>query len=96
MSHSHDHSRRRFLNHAGAATFAAFGAGSFGGLASAFASELFDPTTPRQPHHPAKAKAVIWLHMAGAPSTLDLFDYKPQLIKLSGSGVPASLMSWGL
>ena len=35
-------------------------------------------------------KSVIWLHMAGAPSTLDLFDYKPQLIKLHGQPLPES------
>lgn len=91
MSHSHDHSRRHFLGTAaGAAAAGAFGLGSFGGLQSAFASELFDPTTPRQPHHTPKAKAVIWLHMAGAPSTLDLFDHKPDLIKLAGTPLPDS------
>jgi hypothetical protein len=87
MSH-HDHSRRHFLGHAGAATVAAF-AGS-GALQSAWASELLDPTQPRKPHHAAKAKAVIWLHMAGAPSTLDLFDYKPDLIKYAGTPLPDS------
>lgn len=90
MSH-HDHSRRHFLGTAaGAAAAGAFGFGSFGSLNAAFASELFDPTTPRQPHHAPKAKAVIWLHMAGAPSTLDLFDYKPELIKLAGTPLPDS------
>lgn len=90
MSHHH-HSRRHFLGTAaGAATAGAFGFGTFGGLNAAFASELFDPTTPRQPHHAAKAKSVIWLHMAGAPSTLDLFDYKPELIKLAGTPLPES------
>ena len=90
MSHHH-HSRRHFLGTAaGAATAGAFGLGGLGGLNAAFASELFDPTTPRQPHHPAKAKSVIWLHMAGAPSTLDLFDYKPELIKLAGTPLPDS------
>jgi hypothetical protein len=33
---------------------------------------------------------VIWLHMAGAPSTLDLFDYKPDLVKLHGQPLPDS------
>ncbi|HEY9107761.1 MAG TPA: DUF1501 domain-containing protein [Roseateles sp.] len=90
MSH-HDHSRRHFLGTAaGAAAAGAFGLGSLGGLQAAFAAELFDPTTPRQPHHTPKAKAVIWLHMAGAPSTLDLFDYKPELVKLAGTPLPDS------
>src|SRR6187551_3744317 len=49
-----------------------------------------DPLAPKEPHFAAKAKSVIWLHMAGAPSTLDLFDYKPQLIKLHGQPLPES------
>ena len=31
------------------------------------------------PHFPAKAKQVIYLHMVGGPSQMDLFDYKPQM-----------------
>jgi Protein of unknown function (DUF1501) len=58
-----------------------------GGLMSAFAADATDPT-----HFPAKAKSVIWLHMDGAPSTLDLYDYKPDLIKLAGQEPPASFM----
>ena len=40
-----------------------------------------DPLAPRQPHFPGKAKNVIYLFMAGAPSHLELFDKKPQLAK---------------
>ena len=87
MSH---HSRRDFLGHAGLG----LGAAALGGLGLqlnvASAAELDDPQAPRQPHFPAKAKSVIWLHMAGAPSTLDLFDYKPELIKLAGKPLPDS------
>ncbi len=36
------------------------------------------------------AKNIIYLHMAGAPSTLDLFDYKPKLIELNGQACPDS------
>ncbi len=46
----------------------------------------------QEPHFPAKAKTVIWLHQNGAPSTLDLFDYKPDLIKLAGQPVPGSFI----
>jgi hypothetical protein len=49
-----------------------------------------DPLAPKEPHFPAKAKSIIYLHMAGAPSTLDLFDYKPDLIKLNGQPCPES------
>jgi hypothetical protein len=38
--------------------------------------------------HPAKAKSVIYLHMAGSPSQLDLFDNKPALSKLDGTKCP--------
>ena len=87
MSHS---SRRDFLGHAGLG----LGAAALGGLGLplgvASAAELDDPQAPKQPHFPAKARSVIWLHMAGAPSTLDLFDYKPELIKLAGQPLPDS------
>ena len=42
---------------------------------------------PKPPHFPAKAKAVIHLFMAGAPSQLDLFDNKPTLRKFDGQPV---------
>ena len=64
-----------------------------GGLLHAVsAAELADPLEPKAPHFPAKVKSVIWLHMNGAPSTLDLYDYKPDLIKLAGQDVPASFL----
>lgn len=44
------------------------------------------------PHRPAKAKSVIFMFMAGAPSQLDLFDHKPQLAALEGKPVPASVV----
>ena len=49
-----------------------------------------DPLAPKPPHFPAKAKAVIFLFMAGGPSNLELFDPKPELTKLSGQKVPES------
>ena len=42
------------------------------------------PLTVKKPHFPAKAKSVIYLHMVGAPSHLDLFDFKPELQKRAG------------
>ena len=47
---------------------------------------------PRQPHFQGKAKAVIHLFMAGAPSQLDLFDHKPELKKLEGQPLPTSVI----
>lgn len=56
------------------------------------ALELMNPLLPKAPHFPAKAKAVIYLHMAGAPSQLELFDFKPDLLKLDGQDCPPSLL----
>ena len=56
------------------------------------ASSPADLMAPKQPHFPGKAKAVIHLFMAGAPSQLDLFDYKPELLKLEGKPLPPSVI----
>ncbi len=60
------------------------------GEASAKPQAMDDPLAPKASHFPAKAKRIIYLHMAGAPSTLDLFDYKPKLNELNGSPCPDS------
>src|SRR3954451_19167375 len=49
-----------------------------------------NPLAPRRPHHPAKAKSVIFLFMSGGPSHLELFDPKPDLQRLQGQPFPAS------
>jgi hypothetical protein len=46
----------------------------------------------KQPHFAPKAKRVIFLFMAGAPSHLELFDHKPQLAKFNGTLPPADLL----
>jgi hypothetical protein len=51
--------------------------------------DLQDPLAPRRPHFTPKAKRVIFLFMAGGPSQLELFDYKPKLQELNGQVVPA-------
>src|SRR5437660_7067848 len=51
-----------------------------------------NPLAPKKPHFPAKAKSVIHLFMAGAPSQLDLFDYKPTLAKYEGKSIPPSVI----
>src|SRR5262245_38646455 len=56
------------------------------------ATAAVDPLSPRSPHHTPKAKRVIFLFMAGAPSHLELFDYKPQLAKFDGTLPPADLI----
>ena len=84
--------RRSFLGRSG------FSLGSLS-LGSMLARDLpaasrlsLDPAASRQPHFAPKAKHVIYLHMIGAPSQLDLFDYKPELIQRSGQACPPELL----
>src|SRR5579872_6855328 len=49
-----------------------------------------NPLAPRAGHFPAKAKSVIFLFMAGGPSQLELFDYKPKLQEMDGQVIPES------
>src|SRR5690349_1610894 len=83
-------SRRAFLAQAG---------GGFGALAlaSLFADDGQAASTsssaaegPKPPHFPPRVKRVIWLFMHGGPSHVDLFDPKPDLIKLAGEPLPES------
>ena len=50
------------------------------------------PLAPKAPHHAPKAKRVLFLFMAGAPSHLELFDNKPQLAKFDGTLPPPELI----
>jgi len=52
-----------------------------------------DALKPRAPHFPGRARHVIHLFMAGAPSQLDLFDHKPELAKLEGKPLPPSVIA---
>lgn len=51
-----------------------------------------NPLSPKASHHAGRAKRVIFLFMAGAPSHLELFDYKPQLVKFNGTLPPPELL----
>jgi hypothetical protein len=62
------------------------------GLAAPLNTQPTDPLVPKQPHFAPKAKHVIFLFMAGAPSHLELFDYKPQLTRFNGTLPPADLL----
>jgi hypothetical protein len=68
------------------------GAVALNGLLQKEASAASNPLAPRQPHYPAKAKRVIYMFHAGAPSHLELYDYKPELVKRSGQLPPAELL----
>ena len=58
--------------------------------ADAPATKPGGPLSPKPSHFSPRAKNVIYLHMAGAPSQLDLFDYKPKLVEFNGQPVPDS------
>ena len=70
------------------------------GLASMFLSTIessgaeprANPLVPKQPNFPPKARAVIYLHMAGSPSQLELFEHKPELTKYDGKPCPDELL----
>lgn len=59
---------------------------------AAEATPFANPLAPKKPHFPAKAKSVIYLFMAGGPSQLELFDYKPKLQELNGQPIPESYL----
>jgi hypothetical protein len=56
------------------------------------AATATDPLAARKPHFEPKAKRVIFLFMAGAPSQLELFDHKPELARLDGKLPPPKLI----
>ena len=75
--------RREFLTEA----FCGFGALAYGALQTQGAT--VNPLAAKAPHHPAKAKSVIFLFMAGGPSHMETFDPKPLLNELHGQKRPA-------
>ena len=58
-----------------------------------FARDAATPLSQLPPQFPAKVSRVIYLHMAGAPSQLELYDYKPELMRLNGQDCPASFLA---
>ncbi len=79
--------RRRFL----ARTSAGLGAAAVSGLLQAEAAGTGRAGNLATTHLPARAKRVIYLFMAGGPSHIDTFDPKPQLARLNGQVLPASV-----
>jgi Protein of unknown function (DUF1501) len=51
-----------------------------------------NPLAPRRPHFAPKAKRVIYLHMAGSPPHLDMFDYKPELVRRNEQDCPQEFL----
>jgi len=92
--------RRYFFKQAGfgigaAALTALLNRSLFGGgsdLAGNSTNDSANPTAPRPPMFAPKAKSIIYLFMAGAPSQVDLLDYKPKLQELNGEHIPESML----
>ena len=55
-------------------------------------NDSISPLQARSTHFPAKAKRCIFIFNAGAPSQLELFDYKPVLQQYDGKACPADFM----
>ena len=96
LRHAHFLTRRHFLKTCstglGAAALGSMlGCGVAGGSVEAL-SAAGNPLLSRPPHFVPSAKRVIFLHMAGGPSQLELFDYKPELARLNGEPCPPSLL----
>ena len=51
-----------------------------------------NPMAPRPPHFRPRTRNIIYLFMAGGPSQLELFDYKPKLVELNGQPIPPSFI----
>ena len=79
--------RRQFVRQASIG----LGAAAASSLAAPASSLAAPAATNRGLHHKAKAKRVIFLFMAGGPSQLDLFDYKPELEKLHAQPLPKEI-----
>src|SRR5678816_880275 len=97
-AHLHYWTRRHFLKES-AMGLGALALGSLiGSCGSNSASKNvadvtnLNPLAPKLPPFAGKARSVIYLHMAGAPSQLELFDYKPALMKLDGADCPPSFL----
>ena len=87
--------RRQFLHRAGRFSLGAVALQSLMQQSRAADPTAVDPANPlraKAPPHPAKAKAVIYLSMSGAPPSLDLFDYKPELNRLNMQPCPESFL----
>ena len=85
----HQVTRRHFFRDCGIG----LGAMALGSLLNSGAAQDFtsrNPLASRAGHFPARAKNVIFMFMAGGPSQLELFDYKPELQKYNGQPIPQS------
>src|SRR6516225_10228618 len=61
-------------------------------LPAAETPPVLSPLMPRPSHFKARATSIIYLFMAGGPSQLELFDFKPKLVELDGQPIPDSYL----
>ena len=88
--HLHRQTRRHFFSRCGMG-LGGIALASMLGQKNSFGADSA-PLPGKILHHTPRAKNVIYLFMAGGPSQLELFDYKPKLIELNGQAVPPSLI----
>src|SRR5438128_6551411 len=82
FEHLQQITRRSFLKSAGQFSLGAIALASMLSRdARGAAGQTLNPLAPKKPHYEPKVKRVIYLHMSGGPPHLDLFDYKPELVK---------------
>lgn len=80
--------RRHFLKTGSLGLGAAALASMTGGASAASTSGVVNPLAAKDPHFAPRAKRVIYIHLTGSPPILDLFDYKPELVKHTGENCP--------
>ena len=93
LQHARALTRRHFLQHStcgiGAMALSSLLAGEALAAPQAAAE---NPLAPKAPHFPSKAKAVIYLHMSGAPPQQELLDWKPKLVEYNMKPCPDELL----
>lgn len=91
--HIQHQTRRHFLRDGMAGLGAFWLAQQASGAAVAKVRDSARPLVPQKPHFKPRAKRVIFLHMAGAPSQLELFEHKPDLNRLDGEDCPQEFLA---
>jgi len=92
LEHMRNVTRRHFLGQCKVGIGAAALAALWPNTEAHAAAQVVNPMAPRAPQFAPKAKSIIYLHMAGSPPQLDMFDYKPRLNELNGQPCPDSFL----
>ena len=92
MNLYHEHVQELTRRHFFKQSQAGIGAMALAMLLTKDAHADVDPLTHKKPPGIAKAKSVIYLHLTGSPPHLDLYDYKPELVKRNGQDCPDAFL----